>query len=151
MINQLYIIKKLQVSGSGACNHHLLNHIPNSFYFNLLVHVSTIFAWLQSSDCVSFLAYVEQSTELGYGLHLSGYLDNLMSWISPHRLSPGPEDRGCNWWTSLSLKSGSTDSSSKVPALCHCTVPQDTSLKHKYCFTLKVFVPFKTKLLIYEQ
>lgn len=56
IINQLYIIKKLQVSGSGACNHHLLNHIPNSFYFNLLVHVSTIFAWLQSSDCVSFLA-----------------------------------------------------------------------------------------------
>lgn len=91
------------------------------------------------------------STESGYGLHLSGYLDNLMSWIFPHRLSPGPEDSGCNWWTSLSWRSGSTDSSSKVLALCHCTVPPDTSLKHKYCFTLKVFVPFKTKLLIYEQ
>lgn len=37
MINQLYSIKKPQISDSGECNSHLLNHIPNSFYFNLLV------------------------------------------------------------------------------------------------------------------
>lgn len=56
MINQLYIINKLQIFGSSECSHYLLNHIPNSFYFNLLVPVSTIFAWLESYDCVSFLA-----------------------------------------------------------------------------------------------
>lgn len=37
MINQFYIINKLQISSSGECNHHLLNHTPNSFYFNLEV------------------------------------------------------------------------------------------------------------------
>lgn len=90
------------------------------------------------------------SIELGYGFYLSGYFDNLMSWIFLYRLLFGFEDSGCNWWIFLSWRSGFTDSLSKVLVLCYCIVSSDISLKYKYCFILKVFVFFKIKLFIYK-